>query len=103
VNYKLVFTPDALKNYTEAVDWYNERNIDVASSLIIEVENKIDHICTDPKRYKNVYKSFRETHLIKFPFSLIYFIDDINKVVILTAVFHHKRNPKHKYSKPKLS
>ncbi len=99
MNYKLVFTPDALKNYTDAVNWYCERNIETANNFIIAIETKIKIICADPKRYKSNYKNFRETHLIRFPFSLIYFIDDTNKLISLTAIFHHKRNPRYKYKK----
>jgi plasmid stabilization system protein ParE len=99
VSYKLVFTPKALRNYTDAVEWYCEQNIQAAENFVMETERKFNLIRHNPLQYSNYYKYFRETVLNKFPFSIIYFMDTSNKTVIVSAVFHHSKNPKTKYNK----
>jgi plasmid stabilization system protein ParE len=99
MRYKHVYTPAALRDYTESVSWYALRSIRAAENFIAEVTEKIKIICNSPGKFKNRYKNFRETSLKRFPFYIIYFTDDANKTVIITAVYHHKRNPRNKYSK----
>lgn len=70
-----------------------------AENLITEVPNRIETICNNPLKYRNRYKIFRETSLKKYPYYIVYFVDEITNTVIITSFYHHKRNPRKKYSK----
>jgi plasmid stabilization system protein ParE len=63
------------------------------------VKERLRLICEKPQQYRNTYKNFRESLLKKYPFYIIYFIDEGNKTVIIVSIFHHKRNPAKKYLK----
>lgn len=97
--YQFIYSPVALIEYKDAVIWYKQRSTKAAENFIIEIKQKINGICKTPYRYHITYKHFRETSLRKYPYSIVYFIDESKKVVIVTSVFHHKRNPRKKYIK----
>lgn len=95
--YKHIFDPKAANEYANAYEWYKEKSEIAGDRLIVEVEETIKKICADPYRYRNTYKKIRETSLKKFPYSVVYLPDDANRLIIITSLFHHKRNPKTKY------
>lgn len=97
MSYTYIFEPRALTELIEAVSWYRERNKTVAENFIAATKNRIEAICTDPLRYRNTYKYFRETSLKKYPYCIVYFVDEQSAIVIITSIYHHKRNPKKKY------
>lgn len=93
------FTPVAFQEYSDAVNWYLERSSIAADHFVMEVTERINAICEDPFRYRNQYKNFYETSLKKFPFYVIYFVDEKKKLVVIASVYHHKRSVKRKYKK----
>ena len=97
--YKYVFDPIAASEYENAFSWDQERSEMAADNLLVAIEESIKAICTDPYRYRNTYKNLRELALKKYPYYIIYFIDEDKKVVTITSLFHDKRNPKKKYKK----
>ena len=99
MQYTLIFEPVALKEYEDAVVWYNERSVESAERLVIEIEEKLNTICSDPYRYRNTHKKFREISLQTFPFYIVYFINEEAKLLVIFSFYHHKRNPKKKYKK----
>lgn len=99
MNYKYVYDPIALREYTEAIAWYKIRSDKAAVNFVKEVAESIKMICDNPLRFKNPYKNFRETSLKKYPYSIVYFLEDRKRTVIISSVFHNKRNPQKKYRK----
>ncbi|MEO5650407.1 MAG: type II toxin-antitoxin system RelE/ParE family toxin [Ginsengibacter sp.] len=97
--YPFIYSPVALIEYKDAVTWYKERSAKAAEDFVKQVKEKLDKICHSPFRYPETYNHFRETLLKKYPYSLIYSVDENKKMIIVTSVFHHKRNPKRKFIK----
>ena len=97
--YQHVFDPVAADEYEDAFKWYEDKSIIAADKLIVAVQNAIEAVCTDPYRYRNTHKNLRELTLRKYPYNLIYFIDEKKKLIIVISLYHHKRNPKGKYNK----
>ena len=97
MGYKHIFDPEAADQYEEAYNWYKERSDIAGDKLIIEVEEAIKKICANPFRYRNTYKNLRETSLKKYPYNIIYLPDEAKKLVVITSLYHHRRNPKKKY------
>ena len=98
--YKYRFDPVAANEYEAAYSWYIERSIKAADNFLTAVEEAIEIICANPLRYRKGYKELREITLKKYPFYLIYLVDEKKKTVIITSVYHNKRNPDRKYVKP---
>lgn len=99
MKYGYVYDPVALAEYKEALSWYKERSETAAFDFIAEIKERIGIICSDPFRYRNTYKQFREVSLKKFPYCIVYFPDDNSNLIVIVSVFHHKRNPMKKYRK----
>lgn len=97
--YSYNISPIAANEYEEAFIWYEERSVVAADSFIIAVQNAIQAACNDPLRYRNTYKNLRELTLKKYPFNLIYHIDENKKLITVISIYHHKRNPRNKYDK----
>jgi plasmid stabilization system protein ParE len=99
MKYRHIYDPVAIVEYKEAVSWYKHRSIVAAENFVKEVTDKIIVICNYPSRFRNAYSVFRETALKKFPYTIVYFVDEKKKKVIVTSIFHNKRNPAKKYRK----
>ncbi len=97
--YKYCFDPVAADEYENAFKWYKDRSEIAADNLLIAVEEAIQAICMDPHRYRNTYKNLRELSLRKYPYYLIYFVDEGEKLITITFLYHFKRNPVKKYKK----
>jgi plasmid stabilization system protein ParE len=97
--YKITFRKRAAKEYIEAISWYNERSIVAAENFIKAVNEAFSKIEAQPHHYRNSYKNFHELRLNKFPFAIIYFIDEEKTIIVITTIFHHKRNPDVKFGK----
>lgn len=99
MKYRYFYDPVALAEYSDAVSWYKHRSLLAAENFVKEITEKIAIICDDPFRFRNRYNVFRETSLKKYPYTIVYFIDEKKKKIIITSVFHNKRNPDTKYRK----
>ena len=93
---------EASIEFVDAFVWYEEQQQGLGESFIVVVESKLTQICNNPFQYKISNKKFHEAVTDKFPFLIIYFVDEKNKLVIVTAIFHTSRNPKNKFKRTRL-
>ncbi len=99
MTYIYKFYEEAQKEYELSVFWYSEKSLTAAKEFVNAVEKALKLICSNPKLWRNEYKHYYEYNLKKYPFTIIYFIEDSDSSVIVSAVFHQKRDPKKKYRK----
>jgi len=100
--YPFIINEEAIKELTEAFLWYEEQQSGLGKEFRTEVHNKLDKVCHNPLHYKISYKNFHEALIERFPFLIVYFIDEKNKLIIVTAIFHTSRNPRNKYKRIRL-
>lgn len=98
-SYSHLFNENAQLEYETSIEWYADRSLKAATNFINEVDRAILLICTYPSRWRNAYKNFHELQFKKYPFTIIYTIEEDKELVIVTSVFHHKRNPRKRYKK----
>ena len=89
--------PLAQEEYESSVSWYLKRSFNAASNFVDAVETAFIYICSDPKRCRNEYKHYYELVLDKYPFTIVYAIEESRKLVVIIAVYHQKREPSQKY------
>ncbi len=99
MQYEYLFLKEAQAQYEEALVWYLERSLAAAQNFVEAIDISIEKICLHPYRWRNEFENFYELGLKKYPFSIIYSIDAKNKKILITSVYHHKRNPEKKYKK----
>lgn len=99
MSYRIAYQSRAIKEYEDAAKWYKERSVQAAENFKDDINKKIDILRLNPIRYRNTYKEFREARLDKFPYNIVFLIDDVKLMIIIFSIYHHKRNPKRKFNK----
>jgi plasmid stabilization system protein ParE len=65
----------------------------------VVVQEKVNILKSDPTRFGKRHEEFREVSLKKYPYSIVFLVDEEQKLVVISSIFHQKRNPKTKYKK----
>jgi plasmid stabilization system protein ParE len=101
MSYSYVLLELAQQEYEITVEWYASKSIKAAENFIAELENTLQLICNNPKRWRNEYKHYRELGVKRYPYVVIYSVEEDIQRVIVSAIFHTGKNPKKKYRKIK--
>lgn len=87
----------AQQDYEQALQWYMKRSQQAAQNFVMAVNNAIQLICKHPTRWRNEYKHYHELGVKMYPYTIIYYIEPDKQLIVVSAIYHHKRNPKKKY------
>lgn len=80
--------------FAEAISWYDEQQNGLGDRFIAEIEKCFLRLQKDPFLFARKYsEDLRTAPLHVFPYLIIFWIDDEEKVVYVVSVFHMKRNP----------
>ncbi len=90
---ELIIRPEAEAEISEAFDWYEERVLGLGSNFILNLDAAFHTILRNPLLYPVLHNNIRRSLLRRFPYQVLFIYED-NRIVVL-AVFHSKRNPKH--------
>ncbi len=93
MGFRVVITPKAKQHIADALLWYTDINPQLAADFADQLEDAIQIALTQPLLFQKVSRNYRKINLVRFPYKVIYFIEDEN--IIIAAVIHHKRNNKH--------
>ncbi|WP_145348171.1 type II toxin-antitoxin system RelE/ParE family toxin [Rosistilla ulvae] len=85
------FHPAATIELSESAEWYTERSSRAARNFLVAVDIAITSIMDAPKRFINIDDRHQSCSVIKFPFQIVFRVDD-DRIVII-AVAHAKRRP----------
>jgi len=86
-----------LLEYEDAVLWYYLRSPKDSKNFVAEFNRKINILKENPIQYPIKHKERREILLNKYPYSILYVVDEKKKVTFITSIFRHKRSPSKKY------
>ena len=92
MNYVLVFRPEVRKELDEAYSWYESQELGLGDDFLEQIDEALDRIYPMPESYPAVYRDVRRAVVRRFPYIIYYRI--VSSRVIVTAVFHGRRNPK---------
>ena len=84
------FHPDAAVELDEAAAWYERRQEGVGVAFLLRVDAAIERILNDPEACPIVEGHVRRQRVWKYPYDLLYAVDD-GEVVILAVAHHHRR------------
>ncbi len=99
MSYTYELRQEAAIEFTDSYIWYEEEQDGLGDKFIAAFYSKLNQICENPYHYKTSYKNYHETLTDKFPFLIVYNIDEGEKKIIVMAIFHTSRNPKKKFRK----
>jgi len=89
--YKLIVQVEAIVDIQEAFEWYEQQKDNLGFELIDEIEACYDKIVTHPERYSFINPLYRRIKTDRFPFVIIFEIED--DLIIVNSVRHAKRKP----------
>jgi len=89
--HKLIFTSGANANILKAYEYYENAQKDLGDYFLASMENCIIHIDSNPEIYKAIYKDFRQAKVKRFPYVVIFRIN--NSEIIIDNVFNTYQNP----------
>jgi plasmid stabilization system protein ParE len=94
---QIIYSERALKELSESFIWYQNQQIGLGDRFQEEINLKLDFITNHPNSFPIKKGSMREILLNDFPFSVTYTYNTVESVVLITSIFHNKRNPKKKF------
>lgn len=97
VHFDVVFQHRAKIELYDALEWYSEKSPKTAENFSKDIDKTVSQILLSPTRWRNSKEDFREIPLSKFPFDIVYSIDEEAKAIVIVSVFHHKRHPDQKF------
>ena len=97
MSYSISYQQRAVNDYEQAVSWYKKRSKLASENFETSVDNRLEFLRADPARYKKRYKVFYEVAIKKYPFSILYIINEAERQVVISSIYHHRRNPKKKF------
>ena len=91
MNYVLVFRLEARNELDDAYSWYESQQLGLGDDFLEQVEETLARICQKPEAYPAVYRDVRRSIVRRFSYAIYYRI--VSSRVIVTAVFHGRRDP----------
>ncbi len=95
--YTIIYCRRAIKEFADPITWYKKHSFQASENFKIIIENAIEAIVENPHSFKKTYKKFFVVKVKTFPFSIIYFVEEEDHKVVITSIFHNKRNPIKKF------
>ncbi|HKR26044.1 MAG TPA: type II toxin-antitoxin system RelE/ParE family toxin [Acidobacteriaceae bacterium] len=87
---ELEIHPEALREITSAIAWYQARSESAASRFVDEIDSAINLIVQSPARWPSGKHGTRRFILQRFPFALVYRVIGA-QVQVLAAAHAHRR------------
>ena len=78
-----------------AYEFHESRRQNLGERFLYELENCYKSIILNYTTYKVVHKIYRQAVVKKFPFVILYSVDE--KDIVITAVFNTSKNPDKKF------
>lgn len=90
---RLVFRPEAEAELLDARDWYEAQRVGLGAVFAAAVETTVTAILESPLAYPRVKGDTRRALVRQFPYA-VYFRPTDDEIIVL-AVMHGRRNPRH--------
>jgi plasmid stabilization system protein ParE len=97
MEYELFLTPRAERDLEEAFLWYNSQQKGLGKRFIVYIENYFLRIITYPYHYPKKRPPYREVYSKKFPYIIVYKINEAKKSIIIYRVFNTYLSPDTKF------
>ncbi len=85
------FHPDARREFTEAIQYYFEKDPQLADDFISAIDDGLHTIRTNPQIWRVLRQIIRRYLVRRFPFGIYYTYED--NFVTVWAIYHLSRKP----------
>lgn len=91
MSYSVTIRQEAEQDLASHFNYYEEIRTGLGHDFLLCVEEALEKIQRNPEIYHEVYKGLRRIPVRRFPYRLFFLTQDIQ--IIVTAVFHVRKNP----------
>ncbi len=91
--YKSVILPVASNDIRDNAKRYNTKQKGLGKRFTQTVREEIKFVCKNPHIYAVRYKDIRAIPIRKFPYLILYYVNENDKEIVVISVFHTSRNP----------
>jgi len=91
IGYRLL--PPAEEEMIEAALYYEQAHDHLGEDFLDDIQYAIDTVRERPKLGAEIAYGFRRALVRRFPFSVIYFVE--GEEIVVVAVSHHSRRPEY--------
>ena len=92
MNYELTLRKETEFDIAEHFGFYEGKRGGLGQDFLLCVEEALDKLQRNPLIYRKVHKELRRIPIRRFPYRAFYFVQ--GQRIIVTAVFHARKNPK---------
>lgn len=92
MNYILSIRKEAELDINNDFEYYQEKRAGLGHDFLLCVEEALEKLQRNPLAYREIYKGLRRVPIQRFPYRIFYVVQNHN--VIITAVFHARKDPK---------
>jgi plasmid stabilization system protein ParE len=93
MDYSVFYFDEVEIDVSQARLWYKSVDEKLESKFVKAIENVIQRIQKLPKAYSVRYKNIRIAHPPIFPYSIHFYIDDVQNSIVIIAIVHGRRHP----------
>ncbi|MEJ0090654.1 MAG: type II toxin-antitoxin system RelE/ParE family toxin [Limisphaerales bacterium] len=93
MTFRVVIEEEAEREFAEAVDFYDGRELGVGQRFARELRAFFKTLCNDPERFPLASRLTRKARLPKpWPYSVYFAIKRETSEVVISTIWHSKRN-----------
>ena len=91
MKYRIIIRPQAENDLKSAFLWYEDKRKGLGYDFLLQVDAGLRFIERNPENFQPEYKGARKYLVKRFPYKIIYLIE--NEKIIVLAIIHSKRSP----------
>ncbi len=91
MSYLLTVRKEAELDIDSAFEYYEMQRVGLGYDFLLCIEECLSKIERNPTHYRMIYKELRRIVVRRFPYRILYLVQ--NNSVIVTAVFHARKDP----------
>lgn len=92
MKFKVVIEPRAILDIQEAVDYYDSRQVGLGEYFYETLDSHIETLKINPF-FQVKYKDYHSFPIKKFPFIILYYIDEKMETLFILSIFNTSLNP----------
>lgn len=97
MNYSIILSERALSELAESWGWYEDKQDGLGDKFRLEVDKSLLRIASNPFIGLRRRRIYLEVVVKRFPYLIIYKVDNRERVVFVSSIFHTSRRPGSKY------
>lgn len=93
MSFSIILRREAAIDLDEIFVWYEMQKQGLGFEFINQFERILDKIIHNPTYASIIIEDGRSATLKRFPYEIIYLVDEPNQQVRIIAIIHQRRNP----------